>query len=59
MTGRGGEVGPRAAPDWLDGRRQRWTGRRYVEISACSYQGLSGYGFWAGVGYGYTPILRI
>jgi len=21
MTGRGGVVGPRAAPDWLDGRR--------------------------------------
>jgi len=24
-----------------------------------SDQGLSGYGFWALVGYGYTPILRI
>ena len=26
---------------------------------AAGVQGLSGYGFWAVVGYGYTPILRI
>jgi len=25
----------------------------------CPHQGLSGYGFWAVIGYGYTPILRI
>jgi len=24
-----------------------------------AYQGLSGYGFWAEIGYGYTPILHI
>jgi len=26
---------------------------------AAGVQGLSGYGFWAVIGYGYTPILRI
>jgi len=32
---------------------QRPTGR------ATGHQGLSGYGFWDVIGYGYTPILRI
>jgi len=37
MTGRGGVVGPRAALDWLDGRRRWWIGWRHIGILTCSY----------------------
>jgi len=38
MTGCGGVVGPRVAPDWLGGRRRWWIGRRHVAILTCSYR---------------------
>jgi len=35
------------------------TGTVTLTVRVGTYQGLSGYGFWAVEGYGYTPILRI
>jgi len=37
MTGRGGVIGPRAAPDWLAGHLRWWIGCRHVAILAWSY----------------------
>ena len=49
---------PDAAFDQLDHVSSDRVPQGLARVVPCD-QGLSGYAFWAEIGYGYTPILRI